>query len=142
MTINWWTLGIQTVNVAILVWLLGKFFWHPLTAMIEQRRATTASSLADLDTKRANATAALADIAQTRAGFIKEHDALLAAAQDAAKQTQAASLAEGEKKVADLQASAKAAIETDRQAAEKAWTERGKPPCSRDRGAPRRPSGW
>ena len=41
MTIDWWTLGIQTVNVVILVWLLGHFFWRPVAAMIEQRRAAT-----------------------------------------------------------------------------------------------------
>jgi len=29
MTIDWWTLGLQTVNVAILVWLLQRFFWRP-----------------------------------------------------------------------------------------------------------------
>ena len=40
MTIDWWTLGIQTVNVVILIWLLERFFWRPVAAMIEQRRAT------------------------------------------------------------------------------------------------------
>ena len=39
MTIDWWTLGIQTVNVVVLVWLLQRFFWRPVAAMIEQRRA-------------------------------------------------------------------------------------------------------
>ena len=39
MTIDWWTLGIQTVNVVVLVWLLQHFFWRPVAAMIEQRRA-------------------------------------------------------------------------------------------------------
>ena len=44
MTIDWWTLGIQTVNVVILIWLLQRFFWRPVAAMIEQRRADGASS--------------------------------------------------------------------------------------------------
>ena len=38
MTIDWWTLGIQTVNVVILVWLLGRFFWRPLAAMNRRRQ--------------------------------------------------------------------------------------------------------
>ena len=42
MTIDWWTLGFQTVNVAVLVWLLQRFFWRPVAAMIEQRRSVTA----------------------------------------------------------------------------------------------------
>ena len=35
MTIDWWTLGLQAVNVAVLIWLLGRFFWKPVAAMIE-----------------------------------------------------------------------------------------------------------
>jgi F-type H+-transporting ATPase subunit b len=29
-TIDWWTLGLQAVNVLILIWLLGYFFWRPV----------------------------------------------------------------------------------------------------------------
>ena len=52
MTIDWWTLGIQTVNVVILVWLLGRFFWRPVAAMIEQRRAAAQTILAEAEAKR------------------------------------------------------------------------------------------
>ena len=38
MTIDWWTLGFQSVNVAVLVWLLQHFFWRPVAAMIALRR--------------------------------------------------------------------------------------------------------
>ena len=69
MTIDWWTLGLQTVNVLILVWLLGRFFWRPVAAMIEQRRAAAQRMLAEAEAKRAQATAALAEIERTRAGF-------------------------------------------------------------------------
>ena len=43
MTIDWWTLGLQTVNIVILVWLLQRFFWRPIAGMIDRaarRRAT------------------------------------------------------------------------------------------------------
>ena len=30
MTFDWWTLGLQTVNILILVWLLQRFFWTPI----------------------------------------------------------------------------------------------------------------
>ena len=60
MTIDWWTLGIQTVNVAILVWLLQRFFWRPVAAMIELRRTTTQAALDDAQATKAKATAALA----------------------------------------------------------------------------------
>lgn len=38
MTIDWATLGIETVNIAVLVWLLGRFFWRPVSGIIEARR--------------------------------------------------------------------------------------------------------
>jgi F-type H+-transporting ATPase subunit b len=124
MTIDWWTLGIQAVNVVILIWLLGRFFWRPLAAMIEQRRAAAQKILAEADAKRAAATAALGEIEQTRAGFAKERDAILAAAHKTAEQAHAARLKEAETEAAALEAAAKAALETEKQAAEKGWTDR------------------
>jgi F-type H+-transporting ATPase subunit b len=44
MTIDWWTLAIQTVNVVILIWLLERFFWRPVAAMIEARQKEAASA--------------------------------------------------------------------------------------------------
>ena len=39
MSIDWWTLGLQTVNIVILVWLLQRFFWAPIAGMLVERRA-------------------------------------------------------------------------------------------------------
>jgi len=124
MTIDWWTLGLQTVNVVVLIWLLGHFFWRPVAAMIEQRRAGAQAALADAAAKRAEAVAALADIERTRAGFAQERDAILAAAQAEAERERTARLDEAQKAAASLQTAAKAAIETERHAADKAWSER------------------
>ena len=122
MTIDWWTLGFQTVNVVVLVWLLQRFFWRPVAAMIELRRDMTRQALADAEATKGKANAALAEIEKTRAGFASERDTILAAAYDAAEQTGAARLAEADKDVAALKAAATAAIETEKQAAEKSWT--------------------
>jgi F-type H+-transporting ATPase subunit b len=124
MTIDWWTLGIQTVNVVILVWLLGRFFWRPMAAMIEQRRATTQNIVDEAEAKRDQATAALAGIELTRAGFAQERDAILAAAHEAAERARTARLDEVEKEIAALQAAAKAAMEKEKEAADKVWAER------------------
>jgi F-type H+-transporting ATPase subunit b len=124
MTIDWWTLGLQTVNVLILVWLLGHFFWRPVAAMIEQRRTTAQKALADAAAERAEAAAALADIERTRSGFAQERDALLKAAQETVERAHAARLQEAEKEAATLEAAAKAAIARNKDAAEKAWAER------------------
>jgi F-type H+-transporting ATPase subunit b len=122
MTIDWWTLGFQTVNVIVLVWLLQRFFWRPIAAMIELRRDTTRQALADAEMTKGKATAALADIEKTRAGFAKERETILAAAHEAAEQASATRLAEANKDVAALKAAGTAAIETEKRTAEKSWT--------------------
>ncbi len=124
MTINWWTLGIQTVNVAVLVWLLGRFFWRPVAAMIEQRRATTQRALAEAEALRTQAATALAEIERTRAGFGQEREAILAAARAAAEQARTARLQEAATDVAALETAAKEAAEKGQLAADAAWAER------------------
>ncbi|MDB5362137.1 MAG: atpF [Rhodospirillales bacterium] len=121
MTIDWWTLGLQTVNVAVLIWLLGRFFWRPLAAMIEQRRSTAEKILAYAEAKRGEGVAALAEIAKTRAGFERERDAMLAAARKSAECARTERLAKAETEAAALQAAATAAIEKDKQAVDAAW---------------------
>ncbi len=124
MTIDWWTLGIQTINVLILVWLLGRFFWRPVASMIEQRRATARTILADAEAKRAEGAAALAVIERTRAGFAQERDAILKAAQESAEHARAAQLADAAKEAAALEAAAKETIAKEKDAAKKAWAAR------------------
>ena len=133
MTIDWWTLGIQTVNVVILVWLLGRFFWRPVAAMIEQRRATAQRILADAEAKRSQATAALAEIERTRAGFAQEREAILAAAHEAAERARAARLDWRAKEAAALEAAAKAAIEKEKDAGRQGLGRTREPACGRNR---------
>ncbi len=42
MRIDWWTLALQTVNVLILIWILSRFLFHPVVAIIDERRAAAA----------------------------------------------------------------------------------------------------
>jgi len=124
MTVNWWTLGIQTANVVILIWLLGRFFWRPVAAMIEQRRASVLQILAEAEAKRNEATAALVEVERTRTGFAREREAILAAAHEDAEQARAARLEGAEKEAASLEAAASAAIGKEKEAADKACAER------------------
>lgn len=124
MTIDWWTIGIQTVNVLILVWLLGWFFWRPVAAMIEQRRVTAQRMLAEAEEKSLQATASLADIERTRAGFAREREAILSAARETAEQAHAARLTDAAKEAASLEAAARKAIGKEKEADAKAWAER------------------
>ena len=124
MTIDWWTLGIQAVNVIILIWLLARFFWRPVAAMIEQRRAAAQTLLAEAEAKRGQATDALTEIERTRAGIDKEREAIIAAAHQAAEEERTTMLDAAAKEVAALEASARTTIGKERDEAEAAWVDR------------------
>jgi len=92
--------------------------------MIEQRRATAQRILDEAEGKRSQAIAALAKIEQTRAGFAREREAILAAAHEAAELARAARLGEAAKEAAALLAEVKTVMEKEKSLADKAWSER------------------
>lgn len=124
MSIDWWTLGIETVNVAVLVWLLGRFFWRPVSAMIAERRAEATRLLDEAEARKKEAAAALDDIRKTRDGFAAEREAILAQARADAGKERATLIEKARADAAALQAEARAATEAERTAAEAEWTER------------------
>ncbi|WP_206456178.1 F0F1 ATP synthase subunit B [Aurantimonas marina] len=123
MRIDWWTLGIQTVNVLILVWLLARFFWRPLAAMIETRRKAAAGALAEAEAERGKARAALAEIEKTRAGFAEERGRMVAEAQAAAEKIRADVLAKAEAEAGALRNRARAEIAQEEEASRASWAE-------------------
>ena len=124
MTIDWWTLGFQAVNVAILIWILARFFWRPLAAMIEQRREAAGRILAEAEAKRAEAVAAAAEAVKARAGFAAEREAILAAARTAAEAESATRRAEADRRAGEIEAAARTAMAAEREGAERAFAER------------------
>lgn len=124
MAIDWWTLGLQAVNVTVLIWLLARFFWRPVAEVIEQRRETARRVLAEADAERGKAQGALEEIEKTRQGFEREREEIIAAAREAAEHERAMLLEAATKEAERLLASARADVEKDRQAADRAWTER------------------
>ncbi|MFO1107148.1 MAG: hypothetical protein U1E34_13695 [Amaricoccus sp.] len=124
MTIDGWTLGFQAVNVAILVWLLTRFFWRPVAAMIEMRRAAAAKIIADAETSEAAVRQAEAEIAATRAGFAAEHDKLIADARAEAEALRATLRQRAETEAEKIRTDADAAARARAETAEKAWADR------------------
>ena len=124
MSINWWTLGIQTVNVVVLIWLLQHFFWRPVAAMIEQRRTTAQQTVANAEASRRKAMAALVDIEKTRDGFDAEKKKILADAHKAAEDARTTVLNDASKEAAALLATSKTNIEKERTNAERGWADR------------------
>jgi F-type H+-transporting ATPase subunit b len=109
MRIDWWTLGLQAVNVVVLVWLLGRFLFRPVAAIVQARQAAIAQALeaarasrAAAEDERDRAAAEAARLAASRDAQLKaagddaqkQHDALLAAARAEADQLRAAAAAE------------------------------------------------
>jgi F-type H+-transporting ATPase subunit b len=124
MTIDWWTLGLQAINVLILVWLLGWLFWRPMASMIAARRAAAQSLLAEAEAKRAAATAALADIDRVRAGFAAERAAILEAAAKEAEQQRAAAAAAGKAAAQQEEEAARKRIAEAEAASAQVWARR------------------
>lgn len=124
MTIDWWTLGLQTLNVLILLGLLQHFFWKPVAAIVAQRKAVAAKIVADRTALDRRAAEAEADAAKVRAGFAAERAALLAEAQLEAGRARDTVLAQARTEAAALQTAAQAAVQAGQDAARKAWADR------------------
>jgi F-type H+-transporting ATPase subunit b len=124
MTIEWWTVGLQAVNVTILVWLLARFFWRPVAGMIGERQAAAIRVLAEAEAKRSEANNALVEIERIRSGFDREREEIIVAAHEAGEHERKALLASAANEVATLEAAAKIGIEKERHAVEQAWVER------------------
>lgn len=117
MTIDWWTLALQAINVVILVWLLSRLFWRPVAAAIARRQATTQAMLDAAKASQTKADAALAEVREARVGIGAERAALLAEARTKAEAAAKATLAEAQSKAEALLATAQTAIDRDTAAA-------------------------
>lgn len=80
MQFDWSTLALQTINFAILVWLLQRFLYKPVLRMIDARRAAIDKQSADASAAVAEAKKKLAAIDAERAGIAAERAAALSAA--------------------------------------------------------------
>lgn len=115
MQIDWWTLGLQTVNFLIVIWLLSRFLYRPIRKVIADREAADRAA-----TEAAEAKVRAAD--EAKQAYQAKLDAF-----EAEKQVQITSLhetleAERAKRLAEVQAEAEAALTAGRAkiAAEKA----------------------
>ncbi len=94
MRIDWWTLGLQTINVLVLVWLLGRFLFRPIADQLAARRAEAAKLLDDAAAAKAAADADRAMAARELDARRAERDGAVAAARTEAEAAKAAVLAE------------------------------------------------
>ncbi|MBN2907384.1 MAG: F0F1 ATP synthase subunit delta [Rhodobacteraceae bacterium] len=119
MTIDWWGLGLQAVNVLILIWLLARIFWRPVAGAIARRQAAAQSMLDAGKAAQDKADAALAEVTNTRAGIAAEREAILAEAKAMADAARKTALAQAQQKADALMAAAQTTIARETEAARK-----------------------
>lgn len=103
MEIDWLTTAAQLVNFFVLVWLLRRFLFRPVSQAIETRRAELADALAEAAARERSAE-------ETRAALETEREALAASAAERL----ATAEAEAERHAARLRATAEAAADRAR----------------------------
>jgi F-type H+-transporting ATPase subunit b len=124
MRIDWWTLALQTVNVLILVWILSRFLFKPVVAIIEERRAAAARLLGDADAAKKQALAAQEAAETESARIAAGRDNVLRQAAEDAEAQRAAVLASAREEVDQVRAAAETEVRRARAAEEAAASDR------------------
>ena len=119
MTIDFWGLGLQAVNVLILIWLLARVFWRPVAAAIVARQEASSALLDQAKAAQTEADAANAKAKAALDGVAEERAALLDVARAEAEKATKAAIAATKARTEEMLAAAKEAIAHDRSAASK-----------------------
>jgi F-type H+-transporting ATPase subunit b len=97
MHLDWWTIGLQTINFAILVWLLHRFLYKPVLTMIDARKAEVRRQFDAAKEVKDKAKAQLAAVGAERAGIAAERQVALKAAAAQAQELAEARRAQAER---------------------------------------------
>ena len=120
MHIDWWTLALQTVNVLVLIWILARFFFRPVTDIVAKRQEETSKLLAEAAAAGKEAAAIRADADKAYADVGIERDRMIAEARKSAQIEKTNLLAQSSQEIAKLRSEADASIGRDRTAARQA----------------------
>jgi F-type H+-transporting ATPase subunit b len=114
MTIDWWTLFLQTVNFLLLVWLLQHFLYKPVRGVIERRRKLAEQALLKAEATEKEASAAKTKFEAKSAELAKDREATAEAAREKAEADAKTIIAQARKKADDIVAQAhKTAADTE-----------------------------
>ncbi len=117
MRFDWWTLALQTVNFAILVWLLQRFLYKPVLRLVDARRGEIAKQYQDAHDAETKAQALQEKAEGERAGVAAERAALLKAAQAEAEEAATARRARAEQEATALLDGARKVLAKEREQA-------------------------
>lgn len=85
MLFDWFTVGAQTLNFLVLVWLMKRFLYKPILDAIDAREKRIALALAGAAEKKAEAKKERDEFHQKNVDFDRQRNELLGQAKDAAK---------------------------------------------------------
>ena len=114
MHFDWSTLALQTVNFAILVWLLHRFLYRPVLRLLDARRAEIDKQYAEAHMAEAKAKDELAALEAERDGIAAERAAALEQASAQAAEAAAARRAQAEREATELLDDTRKALAAER----------------------------
>ena len=117
MTIDWWTLFLQTVNFLVLVWLLQHFLYKPVKAVIERRRQLAEQALLQAETAEKDAATAKASFEAKSAELERNREVSAKASQQAAEADAKTIIAQARKDAEEIEAEARKVAEDTHSAA-------------------------
>ncbi|MDR2213974.1 MAG: H(+)-transporting ATPase [Pseudomonadales bacterium] len=120
MTIDWWTLALQAINVLVLIWLLSRFLYRPVLAAIAARQAAADKLLADAEAAKAKAQAEGAAFEAQRAALTATVEQQRKAVLDAAELSAQTLLKQAEDEASAHAAQVETALARERQVAAEA----------------------
>jgi F-type H+-transporting ATPase subunit b len=114
MHFDWSTFALQTVNFAILVWLLHRFLYKPVLGLVDARRVEIDRQFAEVHAAEAHAEAERVAIKAERDGIAGERAAALKDGAAQAEQEAAKRREQAEREAAALLAEARKALSDER----------------------------
>lgn len=116
MLIDWFTVGAQTLNFLILVWLMKRFLYKPILHAIDVREQRIATELADAAAKKSEAQQERDEFQRKNQQFDQQRAALLSQATDEVNAERQRLLDEARKDADTLRAKRQDALEREQQA--------------------------
>ena len=115
MLIDWFTVGAQVVNFAVLVWLMKRFLYRPVLNAIEKRRREIASALAEAEADKEEARREREEYRRKNEELERQRTALLEGARQEAGEERARLLDEARGDAEELRASHREALRLEMQ---------------------------
>ncbi len=124
MLIDWFTVGAQTLNFLILVWLMKRFLYAPILHAIDAREKRIADELADAEARRTDAKKERDEFQHKNKVFDEERAALVSKTKEDAEKQRAQLLSDARSAADDLGKKRKEALREEAAQLNKALTRR------------------